>query len=116
LVVFGLNGILEFFPPPATPLPDDAAAFVNALVESGYMMRLIAATQLVVGVLLVINRFVPLALALLAPFIVNSITFHVFLEPSGLPIAIAFGALEVYLAWAYRQAFRPMLRARTGVS
>ncbi|HEY9249715.1 MAG TPA: DoxX family protein, partial [Rariglobus sp.] len=58
------------------------------------------------------NRFVPLALALFAPFIVNSIAFHVFLERSGLPVAGVFLAFELYLAWAYRAAFRPMLAAK----
>jgi hypothetical protein len=76
------------------------------------MMQLIGTTQLIVGVLLLVNRFVPLALALLAPFLVNSVAFHIFLEPSGLPMTMIFVALEVYLAWAYRNAFRPMLAAR----
>jgi uncharacterized membrane protein YphA (DoxX/SURF4 family) len=115
LLVFGLNGLFELIPPPSTPLPEGAAAFSDALVQSGYMMQLIAVTHLVVGVLLLINRFVPLALALFAPFIVNSIAFHVFLEPSGLPIAFVFLVLELYLAWKYRNAYRPMLKARTGV-
>jgi hypothetical protein len=52
---------------------------------------------------------VPLALALFAPFIVNSIAFHTFLEHSGLPMAAVFLILEVYLAWSYRNAYRPML-------
>jgi hypothetical protein len=112
LVVFGLNAFLNFIPPPSTPLPEGAAAFAGALFNSGYMMQLIGATQLIVGVLLVVNRFVPLALALFAPFIVNSIAFHLFLEHSGLPMAAVFLALELYLAWAYRAAFRPMLAAR----
>ena len=112
LLVFGLNGFLNFIPPPSTPLPEGAAAFLDALVQTGYMMPLIGATHLIVGVLLVLNRFVPLALALLAPFIVNSIAFHVFLERSGLPIAVVFLALELYLVWVYRHAFRPMLAAR----
>jgi hypothetical protein len=112
LLVFGLNGFLNFIPPPSTPLPEGAMVFVGALVQSGYMMQLIAATHLIVGVLLVLNRFVPLALALFAPFVVNSIAFHVFLERSGLPMALVFLALELYLAWVYRHAFRPMLAAR----
>jgi uncharacterized membrane protein YphA (DoxX/SURF4 family) len=116
LFAFGLNGFLELIPPPTTPMPEGATAFLGALVQTGYMMQLIAVTHLTVGVLLLINRFVPLALALFAPFIVNSIAFHSFLEPSGLPMAIAFLALELYLAWKYRDAFRPMLRARTGVA
>jgi uncharacterized membrane protein YphA (DoxX/SURF4 family) len=112
LLVFGLNGFLNFIPPPSTPLPPGAAAFAEALVKSGYMMQLIAATHLVVGILLVANRFVPLALALLAPFLVNSVAFHLVLEPSGLVMSLVFCALELYLVWAYRAAFRPMLAAR----
>lgn len=112
LAVFGLNGFLNFIPPPTTPLPDGAMAFAGALVNTGYMMQLIGATLLIVGVLLVTNRFVPLALALFAPFIVNSVAFHLFLEHSGLFMAGIFLALEIYLAWVYRQAYRPMLAAR----
>jgi hypothetical protein len=112
LIVFGLNGFLNFIPPPSTPLPAGAAAFSGALVNTGYMMQLIGATQLIVGVLLVSNRFVPLALTLFAPFIVNSIAFHCVLERSGLPMAGVFLALELYLAWAYRRAYRAMLAAR----
>jgi hypothetical protein len=115
LVVFGLNAFLNFIPQPTTPLPEGAAAFTEALMKSGYMMYLIGTTQLIVGILLVSNRFVPLALALFAPFIVNSIAFHVFLEHSGLPIAAVFLILEVYLAWVYRNAYRPMLAMRHAV-
>lgn len=112
LVVFGLNGFLNFIPPPTTPMPEGAMAFAGALMKTGYMMQLIGITHLIVGVLLVSNRFVPLALALFAPFMVNSIAFHIFLEHSGLPMAVVFLALELYLAWKYRRAFAPMLAAR----
>jgi hypothetical protein len=112
-LVFGLNGFLNFLPQPTTPLPAGAAAFVGALMNTGYMMKLIGGTQFIVGALLVANRFVPLALALIAPFLVNSIAFHVFLLPAGLLMAAVFSALEIYLAWAYRKAYGPMLTART---
>lgn len=115
LFITGLNGFLNFLPQPTPQLPDGAIAFVSALMKSGYMMQLIAATQVVVGALLLANRFVPLALALLAPFLVNSVAFHAVLEPSGLPAACVFLALELYLAWSYRSAFRPMLAARVSV-
>ena len=74
-------------------------------------MPLVAGVELVAGLLLVIKRFVPLALTILAPIIVGIFLFHVVLEPSGTPIAVFVAAAEVYLAWTYRNAFKPMLRA-----
>jgi hypothetical protein len=112
LAIFGLNAFLNFIPPPSTPLPEGAAAFAGALFQSGYMMPLIGATQLIVGVLLLVNRFVPLALVLFAPFMVNSLAFHLVLERSGLPMAAIFLGLELYLAWCYRGSYRSMLVAR----
>lgn len=108
----GVAGLLNLTPQPSTPLPEAAAAFAGALVNTRYMMPLIFLTQLIVGGLLLANRFVPLALALIAPFIVNAVVFHLFLEPSGRPIVLAFLALEIYLAWAYRKAYRSMLAMR----
>ncbi len=112
LVVFGLNGFLNFIPPPEGGLPPAAAQVSQALLESGYMMPLIGATQIIVGVLLLVNRFVPLALVLFAPFIVNSVAFHLALERSGLVPAGVFLAFELYLAWAYRAAWKPLFTAR----
>ncbi len=112
LVVFGLNAFLNFIPPPPTPLPERAAAFAGALMNSGYMMPLIGVIMLLVGVMLVANRFVPLALVLIFPFFVNSMAFHLFLEPSGLVMAGIFTALNLYLAWCYRRSYRPLLTAR----
>ncbi len=112
LVIFGLNGFLNFILPPPEPLPERAMAFAGALVESGYMMPMIGATMLVSGALLLIGRFVPLALVLMAPFFVNSVLFHLFLERSGLPMALIFTALELYLAWVYRKTYQPLFVAR----
>ena len=61
---------------------------------------------------LLANRFVPLALVVFFPFMVNSVAFHVFLEWSGLPMAMVFLALNLYLAWVHRAAYRPLLTAR----
>jgi len=111
-LVTGLNGFLNFLPQPKEPMPEAAAAFAGALMKSGYLFRLVMATQLASGLLLLSNRFVPLALALLAPVVVNILAFHLFLAPTGLGVAIIVLLLELYLAWTYRQAFRPMLVAR----
>lgn len=110
--VFGLNGFLDFIPRPETPIPEGAVAFSAALVNTGYMMPLVMGTQMIVGLLLLLNLFVPLALAMIAPIIVGIISFHVFLAPSTIGPGIAVLALELYLAWLYRKAFRPMLSVR----
>lgn len=109
--VFGLNGFLHFLPQP--PLAGVPAEFFGALFATGYMLPLIKATEVVTGILLLSGRYVPLALTVLAPVVVNILAFHLFLAPAGLVIPILFAALGVYLAYAHRAAFAPMLRART---
>ncbi len=110
--VFGLNGFLNFVPQPKTPVPEGALAFVGAMMKTGYMIRLIAGTQVFVGVLLLTNRFVPLALAIIAPVIVNIVAFHLFLSSVGIVLGVLVLVLELYLAWSYRHVFRHMLTMR----
>src|SRR5262249_21776604 len=111
--VFGLNGFFNFIPPPSGPMPEGAMAFGFALMKTGYLFQLLKGTEVVAGALLLANRFVPLALALIAPIVVNIFAFHAFLEPAGLVLASIIVGLEIYLAWTYRGAFRPMLAARS---
>ena len=106
---FGLLMSLHLMPLPPANLPAGAAAFSGALAKTGYMMQLSSATDFIVGVLLLTNRFVPLALALIAPVIVNIFAFHLFLAPSGIGAGIFAAVLEIYLAWTYRKTYRPML-------
>ncbi len=112
MIIFGLNAFLNFIPPPPNGIAPPAAAFSAALLNTGYMMPLIGATQLLSGLLLVANRFVPLALVLLAPFFVNSLAFHLALERTGLPMVFVFVGLELALAWYYRRAYAPLFVAR----
>jgi hypothetical protein len=109
-VVFGLNGFLHFLP--QGPMPPAAAPFVGGLLSAGYFFPVLKGTEVLAGLLLLTGRFVPLALTLLAPIVVNIALFHVFLVP-GLPMVVLVLTLEIYLAWVYRRAFAPMLRAKT---
>ena len=108
--VFGLNGFFHFLPQPPPPAP--ALAFATALVQSGYFFPLLKSVEVAVGILLLANRFVPLALAVIAPVVVNIFAFHAALAPSGLPVALLVLALEIFLAWSYRQVYAPMLVAK----
>lgn len=110
-VVFGLNGFLNFIPIP--PHEGNAAAFMGGLAAAGYFFPLLKITEIVVGVALLANRFVPLALVVLAPITVNIVAFHS-LAPEGLPMALVIVALHVGSAWNLRAAFRPLLRPTSG--
>src|SRR6202790_5826179 len=118
-VVFGLNGFLHFIPfPPPEGL---AAQFMGALFVSHYL-TVIMAVQVIAGVLLLVNRFVPLALAVLAPVIVNILCFHAFMAPSGLPLALFVAVLWAAIFVDVRPAFaglfqsRPRAQARGGAA
>jgi putative oxidoreductase len=101
--LFGSNAFLHFIPVP--PMQGDAGAFMGALINSGYVYA-IGAFQVVGGLLLLIGgRFVPLGLTLLGPVIVNIVFYHIFLDPSGLPIAIIISILALFLLWVYRYKF-----------
>jgi hypothetical protein len=84
---------------------------MGGLAASGYFFPLLKLTEIAAGLLLLSGRFVPLALTVLAPIIVNIVAFHAFLAPGGIGIALFVLALELYLAWSYRDAFRSVLKS-----
>jgi putative oxidoreductase len=109
--VFGLNGFVGFIPMP--PLEGVAGAFIGALFTSHYLY-LISGVQLIAGVLLLINRFVPLALAMLAPVLANILTYHATMQPSGFPLAILTMILWMILVWRYRAHFMSLFVHKAG--
>lgn len=108
---FGLNGLLHVFPLP--PAQGAAEVFINGLTASQYFFPLLFAIYVLTGTSLLIGRFVPLALTVLAPVIVNVALMHLFVPSSRAEIALAalVTVLEIFLAWSYRAAFRPLLHA-----
>lgn len=102
-VVFGLNGFLNFLD--MGPMPTGLAGqFMGALFLSHYYW-VVASLQVLGGALLLINRFVPLALVLLGPVIVNIICYHVFLNHSGAAPAAVVTVLWFVVFYGNRQAF-----------
>jgi putative oxidoreductase len=90
------------------PLEGPIKAFNEGLAASGYFFTLLKVTELVCAVLLLTGRFVPLALVILAPIIVNILMVHLVIERSGLPIAIFAVLAAAFLAYCYREAFKPL--------
>lgn len=104
--VFGLNGFLNFIPQP--PPEGMVATFVGVLFSSHYSV-FIFGIQLLCGILLLTNQFVPLALALLGPVIANILVFHIAMQPAGLPPGLFSAILWGILAWRLRSHFAPLL-------
>ena len=110
--VFGLNGFLHFIPmQPPTGL---AGQYMGALFVSHYLV-VVFLLQLVGGVLLLVNRFVPLALSLLGPVLVNILLFHAFMAPEGLPMALLAIVLWLIVFTGVRQAFAGVFTQRVEV-
>jgi putative oxidoreductase len=109
-VVFGLNGFLNFIP---APMPTGLAGqYVGALFVSHYL-AVVFALELIAGVLLLANRFVRVALTILAPILVNIALFHACMAPSGFAPAVIAVALWSVLFYRERAAFAPLLVAKS---
>lgn len=106
--VFGLNGFLHFLPMPE--LPATAMGFMKAMIDTGYLLALVKGTEVVCGLALLTGRFVPLALVVLAPVTLNILLFHVVLAPAGMGMAVVLTVLQIYLMWAYRDAFAAVVQ------
>lgn len=107
-VVFGTNIFFHFIPMPEQK-PSLATDFSKALMESHYMY-VVGFLQFAGGLLLLIGRYVPLGLTLLGPVIVNILLFHLFLEPTGLPMALVVSALALFLLWRHRTNFAGLVQ------
>ncbi len=102
-VVFGANGFLHFIP--MGPPPEGTAGqFMGALAAS-HLFYVVAALEFIGGALLLSGRYVPLALVLLGPVVVNILLYHLLMEPKGLPIALLTVVLWLVCFAGVRQAF-----------
>ncbi|MGB8965300.1 MAG: hypothetical protein WCB99_06645 [Candidatus Cybelea sp.] len=110
--VFGLNGFLHFIPNPPS-VPQNAMTFLGILVQS-HFSYFVFGVQLLSGLLLLVNRFVPLTVVVLAAVIANIIAFHITMWPASLfPMPLIATVLWFVVAWRVRDHLNPLLSART---
>ena len=109
-VVFGLNGFLNFL---KGPLPAGLAGqFIGALLQSHYVF-FVSGVQVISGVLLLVNRYVPLALVLAAAEIANILAFHIFMAPSEIFMALLVAILWIIVFVQQRQYLACLFVQRT---
>lgn len=102
--VFGLNGFLNFLPQPE--MSGAAGAFMGGLAGTGYFFPMLKLFEVVAGILLLVGRFVPLALAILGPITLNIFLFHAALAPEGLMIGAFVFLGNIFLVWANKESFK----------
>ena len=108
-LVFGLNGFLHFIPMP--PPSGVAGQFLGSMFVTKYLL-FVFAIQLIGGVLLLLNRYVPIALTILAPIIVNILLFHSLMNPEGLGLALFVAVLWAVVFASVRSAFAGIFQTR----
>lgn len=95
------------------PMPDIPAGamktFNEGLAASGYFFWLLKVTELVCGILFLTGRYVPLAMVIISPVIVNILFTHAFLAPEGIGPGLFLAIGNIFLAYYYRDAFKPLL-------
>lgn len=113
-LIFLGSGIAFFLTAPP-PMEGPIAEFFEGMTATGYFFYLLKGTEIICGLLLISGMFVPLALVVLAPIILNIFFVHVFMAPEGLLVALVVGVLEVYLAFfskEYSPAIKQLFRWR----
>lgn len=112
-LIFLASGISFFFYTPP-PMEGPMGEFFNGMMATKYFFYLLKITEIVCGALLISGYFVPLALVVLAPIILNIFMVHAFLAPQGLITAVVLGALEIYLAFfsPYSATIKQLFKAK----
>lgn len=97
---------------PHPELTGKVKVFMDGIAATGYLLTMLKIFELVCGAAFLLGRFVPLAAVVIFPIILNILMFHIFLEPSGLPIAILLMIGDLFLAYYYRDKYKPLFDAK----
>ncbi|MGL4340203.1 MAG: DoxX family membrane protein [Rhodoglobus sp.] len=104
------SGLLKLIRPEFTFVEDPT---LTAFIDSGWLWQLIGGAEIIGGVALVVGRFVPLGLAVLAPVTTGILVFNLVTGGRGLVAGLVIAAVHLFLVWHYREDFRSLLRARS---
>jgi putative oxidoreductase len=106
LIVFGANKFLHFIP--MQPPTGEAGNFMNSLGTSGYIFPVVGVFEVVIGILLLLKKWVPFALAMLVPISINIVLFHLFLDIPGISAALLIAVLNGILIYKNWTHFKPL--------
>ncbi len=106
LVIFGANKLFHFIP--MDPPTGAAGDFMNSLGATGYIFPIVGVLEVFIGAMLLIKKWVPFVIILLAPISINIMLFHLFLDIPGVIVAalvVIFNCILIYKHW---KLYRPL--------
>jgi putative oxidoreductase len=111
MTFFGISNLFQLLP--QHEFPAEAGKLMVAFTESGYILQAVGLTQLLLGVALLLNRFIPLALLLFAPVVVNVLLFHLFLDVASMPMALPVIGITIFLSIHHKSQFTSLLKSHS---
>jgi putative oxidoreductase len=106
LIAFGANKLYSFIPLPQ-PSPE-AADFMESLANTGYVITIVAIFEIIIGLLLLVKKWVPFALLLLIPLSLNILLFHLFMDVPSIGTALLVVVMNGILLYKHRQKYKPL--------
>jgi putative oxidoreductase len=110
MTFFGISNLFQLLP--QHDFPAEAGKLMLAFTESGYILQVVGLTQLFLGVALLLNRYIPLALLLFAPVVVNVLLFHLFLDIASIPMAMPVIGMTTFLFVYHKSQFLSLLKSK----
>jgi putative oxidoreductase len=105
----GLNKFFNYMPMPKD-MPEEMMKAMGAFMQIGWLMPLIAVAEIIGGILFITNKFRALGAIIIFPVMIGIILTHIFIEPSGLPLALVFFAIEIWVIVENREKYLPMIK------
>jgi uncharacterized membrane protein YphA (DoxX/SURF4 family) len=105
----GLNKFFNYMPMPKE-MPEKMMKAMGAFMEIGWLLPLIAVAEITGGILFITNKFRALGAIILFPVLVGILLTHIFIEPSGLPLALLLVVIELWVIIENREKYLPMIR------
>ena len=105
LLAFGINKLYSFIPLPQPP--ENAANFMN-FADTGYVLTVVAIVEILIGLLLLLKKWVPFVILLLVPLSLNILLFHLFMDIPGIGLALLVAVLNGVLIYKHRQKYRAL--------
>jgi putative oxidoreductase len=103
----GANKLFNFAPPPDDP---EMLKMFSNFMQIRWLMPLVAAAEIIGGVLFAIPKTRALGAIVIFPVLVGIVLTHIVDMPANLPVAIVLFAINIWVILENREKYLPMIR------